>query len=336
MNQIKLGIIGLGVMGNRMIQAISRFNLSDQLAVTAVCDVNEQVAQDFANEHRINYWTTEYLQLLENGEVDLVYVAAPPAYHHQIILKAIEYGKHVLCEKPLANSLEEAADMLAAANASGLVHAINFPLNYGLALHKFASMIKEGNIGEVRRIRLDMHFPQWPRAWQQNAWIASRKQGGFILEVGVHWIQAIQKLFGRITHVQSEVQFTSNPEECERSIIAKMQLADGTPITVDGISYIAGQEKIALVAYGTEGTLAIENWGELYGGKVQQPMERISLEDQPIPPSLLENVVRAIRGEQADIYDFGVGYDAQVILEALRNPISSEMVDVRDRYLSDK
>ncbi len=329
MNKVKMGIIGLGVMGNRMIQAISRFNLSEQLKVLAVCDVNETIASEFAAEHKVSLWTTDYMQLLDNVDIDLVYVAAPPAYHHEIILKAIEHGKHVLCEKPLANSLEEAEEMLAAAKASGLVHAINFPLNYGAAINKFASLIKDGYIGEVRRIRLDMHFPHWPRAWQQNAWIASRKQGGFILEVGVHWIQAIQKIFGPITHVQSEVQFSSNPEECERSIIAKMEFADGTPITVDGISHIAGEEKIALIAYGTEGTLTIENWGELYGGKANQPLERISLEDVPVKPSLLENVVRAIRGQEAEIYDFTVGYDAQVILEALRQPTSSESVDVR-------
>lgn len=331
-----MGIIGLGVMGNRMIQAISRYNLSDQLEVTAVCDVNEQIASEFAAEHGVSYSTTDYIQLLENTEIDLVYVAAPPAYHHQIILKAIEHGKHVLCEKPLANSIEEAAKMVTAAKESGLVHAINFPLNYGVALNKFASLIDEGYIGEVRRIRLDMHFPHWPRAWQQNAWIASRKQGGFILEVGVHWIQAIQKIFGPITYVQSDVQFPNNPDECERSIIARMELADGTLITVDGISHIAGEEKIALVAYGTDGTLTIKNWGELYAGKANQPMERISLEDVPARPSLLENVVAAIRGRQAEIYDFSVGYDAQVVLEALRNPSSSELVDLRDQYVKQK
>lgn len=333
MDKIKMGFIGLGVMGNRMIQAISRYNLSDQLVVTAVCDVNEQIAKEFASEHNVSSWTTDYIQLLENADVDLVYVAAPPAYHHQIIIKAIENGKHVLCEKPLANSMEEAAEMVKAAEASGLVHAINFPVNYGVTLIKLASLLEEGYIGDVRRIRLDMHFPQWPRAWQQNAWIASRKQGGFILEVGVHWIQAIQKIFGRITHVQSEVQFPSNPEECERSIIAKMVLANGTSITVDGVSHIAGEENIALVAYGTDGTLAIKNWGELYAGKSNQPLERIALENEPIRPSLLENVVQAIRGQEAEIYDFNVGYDAQVILEALRNPQTNELIDVRKFYL---
>lgn len=320
MNKIKMGIIGLGVMGNRMIQAITRFNLNEQLEVTAVCDVNEEVARDFANEHGIHSWTTDYMQLIDNAEIDLVYVAAPPAYHHEIILKAIAADKHVLCEKPLANSIEEAAEMLAAAESSGRVHAMNFPLNYGLAINKFEQLIKEGYIGTLRRINLDMHFPQWPRAWQQNAWISSRKQGGFILEVGVHWIQAIQKVFGPISDVRSNVQFSSNPEECERSITATMNLADGTPITIDGISHIAGNERIALVAYGTEGTIAIENWGELYAGKVNQPLEHISLDEEPARASLLENVVRAIHGKPAEIYDFRVGYDAQVILEALRHP----------------
>lgn len=333
MSRIKLGIIGLGVMGNRMVQAIVRYQLHDQIEVSIVCDSNEKVAQQFAAQLDGVSWTTDYRQVIENAHVDLVYVAAPPAYHHQLILDAIRQNKHVLCEKPLANSLSEAKEMLETATSAGIVHAINFPLNYGVALNHFAQLIADGFIGEIRRIRLDMHFPHWPRAWQQNAWIATRKQGGFILEVGVHWIQAIQKIFGQIAHVQSEVQFPEDGLACETSIVAKMLLESGTTVTVDGVSGIAGKERIALVAYGTEGTLAIENWGELYGGKAGELLERIALDDVPLRASLLENVVSAIRGETAEIYDFGIGYEAQVILEALRNPATTQMVDVRGRYL---
>lgn len=333
MSKIKLGMIGLGVMGTRMVQAIERHRLHNDLQVTAVCDVHASAVEQFASSLGDVYTTTDYRQLLQEADTDLIYVAAPPKYHYDIVLAAIAHGKHVLCEKPLANSVAQAAEMVTAARQAGIVSAMNFPLQYGVALNHYAQLIEEGYIGELRRLRLDMHFPHWPRAWQQNAWIASREQGGFVLEVGVHWIQAIQKIFGRIVTVESDIQLPMNGVESETSIVATMQLASGTTVTVDGVSGIAGNERIALVAYGTEGMLEIVNWGELYGGKSGQPLEAIAIDTLPPRTSLLEHVVRAIRGEAAEIYDFAVGYEAQVILEALRHPSAGGKVDVREQYV---
>jgi len=330
--KIHMGIIGLGAIGNRIINQIKNQNLGDLIEVTAVCDVNPSLAEETAERLGGIYWTTEYIRLLEQPEIDLVYVAVPPAFHHPIVLKAIEYKKHLFCEKPLANSLSEAAEMAKAAQNAGIIHAMHFPLNYEPALNRFSQLLSEGYIGELRRIRLEMHFPQWPRKWQQNGWVASRKQGGFTLEVGVHWIQAIQKIFGQITHVQSQLHYPADPEKSETSIIGQMMLENGIPVTIDGISHVAGEERIAFTAYGTEGTLSIVNWGKLFAGKVGSLIEELPLDDVPPRLSVLANIAKAIHGEPAEIYDFKVGFNAQVVLEALRNSVSDHLVDITEDY----
>jgi predicted dehydrogenase len=316
-NPIKVGIVGLGAIGERLIQA---FKPHSEIEVSAVCDINAERAKQVATELGDIKWFTQHKDLLEKAEVDMVYVAVPPAFHQDVVLDTLQARKHVLCEKPLANSTEEAKVMLEAAERAGVIHAMNFPLNYSSSTIKFAQLIEEGYVGEVRRIGLTLHFPQWPRQWQQNAWVGGKEQGGFILEVGAHFVQLIQRLFGQITQIQSELQFPEDPKACETGIIARMELDDGTPILVDGLSQIAGEEHLALTIYGTEGTLSLENWRQLKGAKLGETLNEISVEDVTPPAGLIENLIQAVQGKPSELYDFNVGYEVQLVLEALRDP----------------
>jgi predicted dehydrogenase len=120
-------------------------------------------------------WYTDHKELLQHTDVDLVYVAVPPKYHHAIALDVIASGMHILCEKPLANSLGEAYEMLEQAQRAGIVHASNY--------------VSSGYVGQLRRVEIITHFHKWPREWQQNEWVGGREQGGFVLEVIPHFIQ---------------------------------------------------------------------------------------------------------------------------------------------------
>lgn len=311
---IHIGIIGLGAIGQRLIKQFKQHNA---VTITAVCDRTETLALETAENLVDVQAYTDYKQLLSNDQVDLVYVAVPPKFHHAIVMDAIQAKKHILCEKPLANSLEEAGEMADAAKEAGIVHAMNFPLNYGQAATKFAELINGNYIGKLRRLQLSMHFPEWPRAWQKNDWVAGREQGGFVLEVGVHFIQQTLKIFGELHNIQTHLEFPEDPTLCETGIIATAELSDGTPVLIEGISGQAGKEHIGFTAYGSEGVLMLENWGELRGGKTGGTLEPISLEEVE-PRRLIEELVKAMNRHEADLYDFEVGYQAQKILEELR------------------
>lgn len=312
---IHIGIIGLGAIGQRLIRQFTDYT---EVTITAVCDRNESLATETAGQLGNVQVYTDYQQLLANPQVDLVYVAVPPKFHHAIVMDVIQAQKHILCEKPLANSLDEAREMADAAKEAGIVHAMNFPLNYGQAATKFANLIEQNYIGKLRRLQLSMHFPEWPRAWQKNDWVGGREQGGFVLEVGVHFIQQTLKLFGELHNIHTRLEFPEDPMLCESGIIATAELADGTPVLIEGISGQAGKEHIGFTAYGSEGVLALENWGELRGGKTGNDLEPISLEEVT-PLRLIDELVKAINGEEAELYDFEVGYQAQKVLETLRS-----------------
>lgn len=311
---IRVGIIGLGAIGQRLIKD---FNNHPEVNIVSICDQIEERIIETAKQLNDILTFTDYTKMLEDTELDLVYVAVPPKYHHQVVSDVMEKGLNVLCEKPLANSTEEAESLFLKAKNKGIINAMNFPLNYSSGSNTFAALINDGYIGKVRRLELKMRFPQWPRAWQQNEWVASREQGGYVLEVGVHFIQQIQKIFGPVHVLNRIIQFPEDPKACETAILAHLETEDGTPLLIDGLSHIAGKEEIAFTAYGSEGTLSLLNWSALEGGKIGE--EIVSIEaDATLGDTLIGQLVKAIKGEEANIIDFSQGYEAQVVLEQLR------------------
>lgn len=312
---IKVAIIGLGAIGQRLIK---QFTENEDIEITAVCDPLKERLKATVEELSLSNGYSNHIAMLEEASFDLAYVAVPPKYHYQIVSDVVAKNKHVLCEKPLANSIQEAESLYTQASEKGIIHAMNFPLNYSADSNTFAALLKQGYVGDLRRIELKMHFPNWPRLWQQNDWVASKEQGGFVLEVGVHYIQQIQRIFGPMKVVQKKTSFPVNPKASENAIIAWLELEDGTPILVDGMSQIAGKEEIKFTAYGTEGTLSLHNWTEIYGAKTGEEMKKID-EDSTLSFSLIDELVKKIQGEDGIVIDFSEGYQAQIVLENLRS-----------------
>lgn len=313
----KVGVIGLGAIGKGMTRELHKHPATE---VVAVADLSSDAVREVTESLHIQAGYTDYRSLLEECDIDLVYVAVPPASHHQVVLDALHAGKHVLCEKPLANSIAEAVDMLDAARKAEVVHAINFPLHYKAVVREMENLIRSGFLGELCRVEVTMHFPQWPRSWQQNSWIAGRAQGGFVREVAPHFLQLIMRLFGPIREqtVESRVDWPEDKTACETGIVGTFLLESGVRVLIDGISGVAKAEEVALTAYGTEGMLSLVNWGTLKGGRKGEGMETIPVEENgSYAIRLIEQLDLAMQGKPAQLCDFAVGQDVQVVLDKL-------------------
>ncbi|MBM7706322.1 putative dehydrogenase [Chryseomicrobium aureum] len=314
--QLKIGVIGTGMMAERMMNS---FMNHPRLQINGICDVNKERVQFLAEKFQTTAYTS-HQELLDTEELDIVYVAVPPKWHHEIATAVLQKGLHILCEKPLANSVEEAADLLKLAQQKGVVNAMNFPLNYEEGTRQFEKLMHENYVGKLRRVELRMEFPNWPRPRQQNSWISTREQGGFVFEVAGHLVQQILRTFGPITEVTSDLELPEDPTLSETGIVATMQLASGTKIYFNGIAGTAGaySQDIELSAYGTEGTVKLSNYSNLTVGKIGEDMTSYPLEDNVRADELLDAFVAAVDGQPAELYDFQVGYDVQVVLEKLR------------------
>lgn len=311
---IGVGVIGTGGVGEKLLRT---FHQHPEVEVRAICDVNQERLAQLSQELSSVAGYTDYRQLLEQDDLDLIYLGVPPKLHHPIAMDILNSKKHILCEKPLANSLAEAKELLAAAQEAGIVHAMNFPTYYRKACREMARRIKTGELGEVRRIEVQAYLPQWPRVWQQNPWIAGREQGGFVREVLPHFIHLTHKLFGPIIHVDSTIEYPLDPKACETGMIASLRLQDGTPMLMNGVSQIALEERIAYTVYGTRGTISLVNWGQLEVGYGTASPERVELQPHDHLAEEVDWVVQAIQGEEADLIDFAEGLRVQHVLEQL-------------------
>lgn len=311
---IRVGIIGLGAVGDRLLK---QFVHHPKTEVVAICDTNRERLQLIKKELQDVELYDDYKNLLLNPEIDLVYVAVPPKFHHQIVLATAKAGKHILCEKPLANSYVEAQEMHEAVKEARVIHAINFPLAYNDAVWELKRRVKEKTIGEIKRIELTMHFPDWPRVWQQNPWIAGREQGGFIREITPHYLQVIVELFGEIKHVQSFIEYPNHPSSCETGVIARLELVNGNTILIDGLSGVGRKEEILFKIYGEKGTIALKNWSVLEGENKDQERTIIEVPVNNELQDLISEIVNAINGEKARLITFKEGLDIQKVLEQL-------------------
>ncbi|HLO12215.1 MAG TPA: Gfo/Idh/MocA family oxidoreductase [Pseudoneobacillus sp.] len=310
---IKVGVIGLGAIGERVLNKFLQNSLTD---VVAVCDVSDERLNSIKEKFNIPNTYKDYNEMLQDESISLVYLAVPPKYHHRIALDVIAAKKHLLCEKPLANSIEEAKEMAEAAEDAKIVNAINFPMPYSNVFQRFKEKITNGEIGKVNRVEVQMHFTTWPRSWQQNDWIASREQGGFIREVGPHYIQMVQEVFGELKNINTFVDYPENPALCEKGFISRMELEDGTTVLFNGLSGIGQKEHISFKVYGDKGTVEITNWSVLSVSEGEDaptvyPLQRAE------EVELVSELVKAINGENAQLVTFNDGLKVQNVLEQL-------------------
>lgn len=312
MAQFRVGMIGLGAIGYRIAKAFAGHPAS---RVAVVCDTNAALAEQVAAEVGAERWVTDYRKMLEGDQVDLVYVGVPPRLHKQMAFDVMDAGKQILCEKPLALTLDEAEAMAAKARETGVITMVNLPMHASPGIAALKEQVAAGYLGQFRRGELTLVFPQWPRAWQQNPWIGKREQGGPIREVGPHLFHAIMQCLGPITRVRAEMEYPADPEACEIGAIGALELAQGGVITVSTLCGIDRKEQVSLTLYGTEGSLGLVNWDKPVGGRGGEPLESLPVRDEGrIHP--VELLARAMEGEDVDLPTFEAGLAIQRVLDA--------------------
>lgn len=309
----KIGIIGVGIVGERFLKALQRHG---KMKIAGVYDTNTERVQLIAEKYNVPMYQ-DYHALLQDETIDIIYLAVPPKYHHALAIEIMDAKKHIICEKPLANSMDEAKHMLEKAEKQQIVHAMNFPTVYSAGFKQLKAYMDEGFLGTLRRIELHTYFGQWPRFWQQTNWISSREQGGFVREVFTHYVQMIQMLFGNITDVQTHIEYPEDPSASETGIIATGRLQNGTPILLNGFSNIGVEEEISVTFYGTEGTLSFINWRELWISRKGEKRTKLEIPDNDHLVELIDEVFKAVANHDAKIITFKEGHDAQVVIEKL-------------------
>ncbi|MEK4630258.1 Gfo/Idh/MocA family oxidoreductase [Solibacillus sp. FSL R7-0682] len=303
MTKTTIGIIGTGVVGERIInQALQNENYE----IAAIFDENKERLTLLAEKYSVR--KVESLQQLLSLKPDWVYIGTPPVSHAPLAEEIAKHGLHILSEKPLAHDATDGETMVKVAADAKIKSAMHFPLMYGAAVHQLKKELAE-EMGDITRIELHTYFPEWPRKWQQNPWIASREQGGFIREIFPHYLQLTHHLFGEITILAHETTYPENVELCETGVTALAKTVGGIPIVINGLSTIGQEERIDYKIFGTKKVVTLRNWSQVWTSNAYEA--EIEIIPEGAPQTMLEACRNLLLDEEAFVVTFEEGLKVQ-------------------------
>ena len=179
---LKVGVIGAGAMGKNHIRIYSEM---PDVELVGISDIDRELVEGLAQQYNTKAFT-DYMELLAEG-LDAVSIVVPTKMHRQVAIDAIEAGAHVLVEKPIADTVENAKAIIEAADNNGRLLMIGHIERFNPAVIKLKEIIEEGLLGKIVSISTTRVGPYNPRI----------RDVGVILDIGVHDIDIISFLYGR-------------------------------------------------------------------------------------------------------------------------------------------
>jgi len=349
---VRVGIIGAGFGAVVHIPAMQRVHGAE---VTAICARRPERAHIAAAKYGVPNALTDYREMLRDPAIDAVVIATPPFLHHSMVISAVEAGKHVLCEKPMARNLAEARDMEKIANNGRVAAMVNHEFRFSPVRVHVKKLIDDGFIGEPQSasltvFRSSLNDPGGiPFGWLMEA----DKAGGMLGAVGSHHVDALRWWFGDVKSVAGAVgtmvkrrrlpeSMQMVPVDADDNFSVLMKFANGAIGSIHYTATAAVDLSDQIVLSGSDGMLMISNEGRLYGGQRDQGLAEIPLPepaeeidpafDHPLihPTMLLHREwINWIRTGEEATPSFADGVRVQEILDgALRSSQQGRWVDV--------
>jgi predicted dehydrogenase len=198
MQRWRIGLIGCGWAGQQHARALRA--LGNRAQLCALADVDTALARELAKEWRIPVWTGDYRELLTRPEIDALSLCLPHSLHAPVAILAAQAGKHVLVEKPLATTLQEADAMIAAAQSAGVRLMVAENVRFDPVYRRAVALIQAGALGELFLIRISREH-QKHLYMQQRPWFLREAAGGILFSGGIHDFELLRMLGGDIEHV---------------------------------------------------------------------------------------------------------------------------------------
>ncbi|TDO94990.1 Gfo/Idh/MocA family protein [Flavobacterium sp. 245] len=220
LEKIKWGIVGLGNIAN---QFATDLLLLEDAELTAVASRSSFKANDFAQKYNCSKAYDSYEALFADEEVEIIYIATPHDSHAELSIKALEAGKHVLCEKPIALSYSDAVRMIEASKKNNKFFMEAFWTRFIPAVKEVLKKVENGEIGEVKYINADFAFRG---SETENLRLFDKKLGGGALfDIGVYPLFLSYILLGNPKEIVAKAIKHKNDIDLQTSMILQYEKA---------------------------------------------------------------------------------------------------------------
>lgn len=304
---IKWGVIGCGGIADR--RTIPEGIIPAPGAeLVAVQDIAEDRVRDVAAKYGVTAYTAVE-DLLADDAVEAVYIATPTHVHHEQTVAAAKAGKHVLCEKPLALTLDECVASIEACADAGVKFGTNFMMRFHACHTTIRDIVAAGDLGKpvLGRAELTCWYPPIEGAFRQSQALGG---GGALIDMGNHCIDLLEFIFGsRVARVACFTEHLVQDYETEDTAVVTLHFEDGAVGMVDTLFNVpdaAARNMLEIYGSGgsmvTQGTIGQASTGSITAviegeaGDYDAQQAREGSAEQIIEPDVVNMYEAAIEG----------------------------------------
>ncbi|MFN0074461.1 MAG: Gfo/Idh/MocA family oxidoreductase [Chloroflexota bacterium] len=240
---LKLGMIGVGVGGTEMLPPMDAM---EELDVMACADVNAEIRANFKQRYPEAHVYDSVEGLCKDPDVEVVWISSPNRFHAEHAIIAAQHGKHIVVEKPMALSMQQAEEMVEAAEKAGVYLLAGHTRSFTLPIRTMRKVIQSGEVGDLRAMTL-VAYSDWMLRPRTADELDVNQGGGMVYRQGPHQIDTVRVLGGGMLR---SVRAYAGQWMPERSIpgyySAFMEFENGQPVTIthDGYGYFMGSEMV--------------------------------------------------------------------------------------------
>lgn len=228
---MRFGVIGCGTVSET--GHMPALAASSETKLTALADIRQNHLQEVGKQYGIKHLYTDYRELLARPDIDAVTVATPLGSHYEVVMAALQAGKHVFCEKPLASNVYQGKAMVRAAEKAHRLLAVNFEMRAGHFCRAAKEIIESGEIGRVRYLRMVYNWagPRWA---SDNRHSTLMTEGmGPVVDCGVHFFDLARWFSGsnfmNINAAGIHIENYPHPDH----VTATCTMENGTLVVID-------------------------------------------------------------------------------------------------------
>ena len=296
--------------------------------LVGVADAHAERATQFAAQHGVHAYES-YEQMLSDPELDSVCICTPSGFHAENALAALQHGKHVVLEKPMALSVESADRIVAACDREGKLLTVISQLRFSADVQKVKALLAENAFGRVALCSLYMKYHRSEEYYASSPWKGTKAfdGGGALMNQGIHGVDLLEYIVGPVREVTGKARTLSHKIEVEDTAVAMLEFENGAlgVIEASTCAYPGFERRIEI--HGDKGYVLLRD------NKIEKMMvngEELSADVTDTgtsrdPAALncemhrrqIQNLLAAIRGEEALVVDAREGRKVIRVIEAV-------------------
>jgi predicted dehydrogenase len=311
---LRWGLIGCGDIAHRMVAPALRTAANSELLAIARADPSRLA--EFASAHGVPRTYPRWQDLIADADLNAVYIATPPDVHCVQTVAAADAGKHVLCEKPMALSVDECQRMIDACRASSVTLGIAYYRGFFPVVRRVQEILSSGEIGRPLVAQVTLFSPFDPTQDHPRGWLGDRARagGGPMMDMGCHRIEMLLRLFGPVSDVMSLVGRLKIDRDIDDTAAALFRFHSGAH-GVLAVSWAPSERRDSVEIFGDRATISIPVLGA--GTMILRTGAGERTEHHPSNPNhhrpLVDDFIRAIDERRSPLVTGEIGLEVNRI-----------------------